>query len=101
MAAEHEAIAKEYRTNTPRLLKRQAANRALVASAASHCDDSPRRRGKPLLQSERWRRSTKRQPLKQPHRNCGDSRRRVSAALERRKTLPYVRYGASDVIVRR
>ena len=39
MATEHEAIAKEYRTNTPRLLKRQAANRALVASAASHCDD--------------------------------------------------------------
>lgn len=38
-ASEHATLAKEYRANPPRLLKRQGANRTLVASAASHCDD--------------------------------------------------------------
>ena len=38
-ASEHATLAKEYRANPPRLLKRQGANRTLAASAASHCDD--------------------------------------------------------------
>lgn len=38
-ATDHATLAKEYRTNPPRVLKRQGANRTLAASAASHCDD--------------------------------------------------------------
>ena len=38
-ATDHASLAKEYRTNPPRVLKRRGANRTLAASAASHCDD--------------------------------------------------------------
>lgn len=38
-AADHATLAKEYRSNPPRVLRRQGANRTLAATAALHCDD--------------------------------------------------------------